>query len=158
MGLIKQFYHRYRLVYLKYIPRKYKVQHSVQLHTEIGSLLLEVGELVQLTHMCAYIYAYINIYIFTALLDTSIKEAMLATFISQCHPAEYSHVGKQLSHSHCQTSTVSPVDEIQTSFQTLSTLKCLEWCGGICWYVGAGRCLLVHVSTQAVLRQWKRIT
>lgn len=55
MGLVKQLYHRYLPVYLEYIPRKYKVQHSAQLHAGIGSLLLEVGELVQLTLMCAYI-------------------------------------------------------------------------------------------------------
>lgn len=81
----------------------------------------------QLTH-CVYIYidTCIYKYLFTALLDIGIKEAVLGIFISQCHPADYSHVGKQLSHSHCQTSTVSPVDEIQMSFQTMSMPKCLE--------------------------------
>lgn len=128
VGLVKQLYHRYFLVYLKCIPKKYKVQHSAQFHTGIGSLhLLEVGELVQLTYMCAYIYIYICIYIcmyiFTALLNTNIKEAVLATFISQCHNADYFHVEKQLSHSHCQTSTVLSVDEIQMPFQRISYSK-----------------------------------
>lgn len=32
-----------------------------------------------------------------------------------------------MSHAHCQTSTVSPVGEIQMLSQTMSMLKCLEW-------------------------------
>lgn len=89
VGLVKQLSHRYLLVYLKYIPRKYKVQHRGQLQTGIGRLLLEVGELVQLAYVCIYIEICIYKYIYS-LLDTSLKEAVLATFISQCHSPEYS--------------------------------------------------------------------
>lgn len=54
-GFCKEFYHRFLLVYLKRIPRKYKVQHSAQLHTGSGSLLLlEVREFLQLMYVCVY--------------------------------------------------------------------------------------------------------
>lgn len=42
-------------IYLKCIPRQYKVQHSALLRTGIGSLLLEMREFVQLI----YIYIYV---------------------------------------------------------------------------------------------------
>lgn len=54
VGLVKQLYHRYLLVYLKYIPRKYKVQHTAQLHTGGWNKLCSL-------HICVHIYRYTHI-------------------------------------------------------------------------------------------------
>ena len=59
VGLVKQLEVHWKISAIKCIPRRYKVQHSAQLHTGIGNLLLlEARDLLQLiyTYVCIYIY------------------------------------------------------------------------------------------------------